>query len=203
MRRFELGFGTFKLDWALAGPVPWRVEAARESAVVHAAESVDDLVDFVREVRAGELPRRPYLVIGQHTLVDPGRAPAGRHTLYAYSRVPSNVPGGWAEARERFADRVEERIESLAPGFRATVLARHAAAPTDLEATNQNLRGGDLGGGSNAWHHQLVFRPVFPYFRYRTPVHRLYLCSSYAHPGAGVHGMCGYNAAELAARDIG
>jgi phytoene dehydrogenase-like protein len=203
MRRFELGFGTFKLDWALAAPVPWRVEAARESAVVHAGESIDDLVDFVREVRSGELPRRPYLVIGQHTLVDPGRAPAGRHTLYAYSRVPSNVPGGWAEARERFADRVEERIESLAPGFRATVLARHAAAPTDLEATNQNLRGGDLGGGSNAWHHQLVFRPVFPYFRYRTPVHRLYLCSSYAHPGAGVHGMCGYNAAELAARDIG
>ncbi len=203
MRRFEQGFGTFKLDWALSGPVPWLVEPARQSAVVHAAESIDDLADFVREIRAGELPRLPYLVIGQHTLMDPGRAPLGRHTLYAYSRVPAHAPGGWAQARERFADRVEERIESLAPGFRSSILARHAASPPDLEAMNQNLRGGDLGGGSNAWNHQLLFRPVFPYFRYRTPVERLYLSSSYAHPGAGVHGMCGYNAAHIAARDIG
>jgi phytoene dehydrogenase-like protein len=202
MRRFEQGFGTFKLDWALGGAVPWRVEPARESAVVHAAESVDDLADFVREVRAGELPHLPYLVMGQHTLIDPGRAPPGRHTLYAYSRVPSNVTGGWSGARERFADRIEERIESLAPGFRSSILARHVASPPDLQAMNQNLRGGDLGGGSNAWHHQLFFRPVFPYFRYRTPVRGLYLCSSYAHPGAGVHGMCGYNAARIAASDI-
>ena len=154
-------------------------------------------------MRSGELPHRPYLVIGQHTLMDPGRAPPGHHTLYAYSRVPANVAGGWASARERFADRVEERIEGLAPGFRSTILARHVASPPELDAMNQNLRGGDLGGGSNAWHHQLLFRPVFPYFRYRTPVDRLYLCSSYAHPGAGVHGMCGYNAAHIAADDIG
>ena len=203
MRRFEQGFGTFKLDWALSEPVPWRVEQARESAVVHAAESVDDLAEFVAEIRAGALPTQPYLVVGQHTLVDPSRAPAGRHTLYAYSRVPANAPGGWANARDAFADRVEERIEALAPGFRKTVLARHALSPPELEAMNQNLRGGDLGGGSNAWNHQLLFRPVFPYFRYRTPVHRLYLCSSYAHPGAGVHGMCGYNAAHVASEDIG
>jgi phytoene dehydrogenase-like protein len=203
MRRFEQGFGTFKLDWALSEPVPWRVERARESAVVHAAESNDDLASFVREVRSGELPQRPYLVVGQHTLVDPGRAPLGRHTLYAYSRVPSNLPGGWAAARERFADRAEQRLEELAPGFRGTILARHVLAPPDLEAMNQNLRGGDLGGGSNAWNHQLLFRPAFPYFRYRTPVSRLYLCSSYAHPGAGVHGMCGYNAAHVASEDIG
>ena len=150
---------------------------------MHAAESIDDLAGFVREVRAGELPHRPYLVVGQHTLIDPGRAPPGRHTLYAYSRVPSNVAGGWAAARERFADRAEERLEGLAPGFRGTILARHVLAPPDLEAMNQNLRGGDLGGGSNAWNHQLLFRPAFPYFRYRTPVSRLYLCSSYAHPG--------------------
>ncbi|HEX6274051.1 MAG TPA: NAD(P)/FAD-dependent oxidoreductase [Polyangiaceae bacterium] len=203
MRRFEQGFGTFKLDWALSEPVPWSVADARESAVVHAAENIDDLAEFVREIRAGELPARPYLVVGQHTLVDPSRAPAGRHTLYAYSRVPAVAPGGWAAARERFADTVEERIEGLAPGFRKTILARHVFSPPDLEAVNRNLRGGDLGGGSNAWNHQLVFRPAFPYFRYRTPVHRLYLCSSYAHPGAGVHGMCGYNAAGIAAEDIG
>jgi phytoene dehydrogenase-like protein len=203
MRRFELGFGTFKLDWALDAPVPFSVEQARSSAVVHAGEDLDDLTEFVREIRAGELPHHPYLVMGQHTLVDPSRAPPGRHTLYAYSRVPSHAPGGWAAARERFADRVEERIESLAPGFRASVLARHVLSPPELEAMNQNLRGGDLGGGSNAWNHQLLFRPIFPYFRYRTPVSRLYLCSSYAHPGAGVHGMCGYNAARIASEDIG
>jgi phytoene dehydrogenase-like protein len=202
MRRFEQGFGTFKLDWALSGPVPWTVAAARESAVVHAGESVDDLARFTAEIRAGKLPDDPYLVMGQHTLVDPSRAPLGHHTLYCYSRVPGVLQGGWHDARERFADRVEARIEGLAPGFKDLILARHIAAPNDLEADNANLRSGDLGGGSNAWHRQLLFRPIFPYFRYRTPVRGLYLCSSYAHPGAGVHGMCGYDAAQIAARDL-
>jgi phytoene dehydrogenase-like protein len=201
MRRFPHSWGTFKVDWALSGPVPWQVEAARDSAVVHAGESVDDLSRFTREVRAGRLPDRPYLVIGQQSLADPTRAPAGRHTLYCYSHVPPRVDGGWAAARDRFADTVEARIEELAPGFRASILGRHVMAPPDLEAWNANLVGGDLGGGSNAWHRQLVFRPLFPYFRYRMPVSGLYLCSSYAHPGAGVHGMCGANAALIAARD--
>jgi len=202
MRRFALGFGTFKIDWALAAPVPWRVETARRSAVVHAGESVDDLSRFVREIRAGKIPTQPYLVLGQHTLIDPTRAPPGRHTLYGYSRVPGVVESGWMNERERFADRIEERIEGLAPGFRATILGRHFLSPPELEASNANLIRGDLGGGSNAWNRQLLFRPVFPYFRYRTPVRGLYLCSSYAHPGAGVHGMCGYNAARIAARDL-
>jgi phytoene dehydrogenase-like protein len=202
MRRFQWGFGTFKIDWALASPVPWNVEAAHESAVVHAGESLDDLSRFVREVRSGALPEQPYLVLGQHTLVDPSRAPAGQHTLYGYSRVPSYLRGGWQAAAAAFADRIEARIEGLAPGFRQTILGRHFGAPPDLERMDANLRGGDLGGGSNAWHRQLLFRPVFPYFRYRTPVRGLYLCSSYAHPGAGVHGMCGYNAARIAARDV-
>lgn len=203
MRRFEWGFGTFKIDWALDAPVPWNVEVARRSAVVHTGESVDDLTRFVAEIRAGRLPELPYLVIGQHTLVDPTRAPAGRHTLYCYSRVPAAVEGGWAEARERFAERVEARIEGLAPGFERSILGRHVWSPPELEAVNANLKNGDLGGGSNAWNRQLLFRPVFPYFRYRTPVRGLYLCSSYAHPGAGTHGMCGYNAARIAARDLG
>jgi phytoene dehydrogenase-like protein len=202
MRRFPLGFGTFKLDVALSGPVPWTLPQARMSAVVHAGESLDDLSRFVREVRAGRLPERPYLVIGQQSLIDRTRAPQNGQTLYVYSRVPSDVAGGWDAARERFADSVMERIEGLAPGTQALVLARKAHAPSDLERMNANLIGGDLGGGSNAWNRQLLFRPMFPYFRYRMPVERLYLCSSYAHPGAGVHGMCGYNAARIAAVDI-
>jgi phytoene dehydrogenase-like protein len=202
MRRFPLGFGTFKLDLALDSPVPWTLPQARMSAVVHAGESLDDLSRFVREIRAGLAPERPYLVIGQQSIVDRTRAPQNQHTLYVYSRVPSEVAGGWDAAREAFADSIVARIEGLAPGFESTILARKAHAPNDLERTNANLIGGDLGGGSNAWNRQLLFRPVFPYFRYRMPVERLYLCSSYAHPGAGVHGMCGYNAARIAASDI-
>ncbi len=203
MRRFPQGWGTFKMDWALDGPVPWAVPEARESAVVHVGDSIADLQRFTEQVRRGELPDNPYLVVGQQSLADPTRAPAGQHTLWAYSRVPSNPAGGWRAHAEAFADRVDARLEGLAPGFRATVLRRRIVAPPDLEAMDANLIGGDLGGGANAWNRQLVFRPIFPYFRHRMPVRRLYLCSSYTHPGSGVHGMCGYNAARIALRDLG
>ena len=203
MRNFQQGFGTFKVDYALSGAVPWSNPQARESAVVHASESLADLSRFTRELRAGKVPRDPYLVIGQQSLADPFRAPPGQHTLYCYTHVPTHIEGGWPAQREAFADRVTQRIEGLAPGFGALVLDRRISAPPDLEAMNPNLLGGDLGGGTNAWHQQLLFRPAFPYFRYRTPVKALYLCSSYTHPGGGVHGMCGYNAAQIAARDLG
>jgi phytoene dehydrogenase-like protein len=202
MHRFRQGFGTFKVDYALSGPVPWSNPQARESAVVHVSESLTDLARFTREIRAGVVPGDPYLVVGQQSLADSSRAPSGQHTLYCYTHVPSQIEGGWASEREAFADRISDRIEGLAPGFKALVEGRHAKSPPDLEAGNANLIGGDLGGGSNAWHQQLLFRPVFPYFRYRTPVKGLYLCSSYTHPGGGVHGMCGYNAAHTAAHDL-
>jgi len=203
MRRFPQGWGTFKVDWALAGPVPWAVPEARESAVVHVGDSIADLQRFTDQVRRGELPDHPYLVVGQQSLADPTRAPAGQHTLWAYSRVPSALAGGWQAHAEAFADRIDARIEGLAPGFRAQVLRRRVVSPVDLEAMDANLIGGDLGGGANRWDRQLVFRPMFPYFRHRMPVRRLYLCSSYTHPGSGVHGMCGYNAARIALRDLG
>ncbi|MEW5852794.1 MAG: NAD(P)/FAD-dependent oxidoreductase [Myxococcota bacterium] len=202
MKHFPHGWGTFKVDWALSAPVPWSEELARRSAVVHAGDSLDDLSRFTRQVRSGQLPDNPYLVVGQQSLMDPSRAPPGQHTLWAYSRVPSSVEGGWDAHKEAFADRVDARIERLAPGFRRHILARRVVAPVDLQVMDANLLGGDIGGGSNAWHRQLLFRPVFPYFRYRTPVAGLYLCSSYAHPGAGVHGMCGFNAAHQVLRDV-
>jgi phytoene dehydrogenase-like protein len=201
MRRFHWGFGTFKVDWALDGPVPWSHPDCARAAVVHAGDDLDDLARFTAEVRAGQLPSRPYLVIGQQSLADRSRAPAGKHTLWCYSRVPSRLD--WANERDRFADAVEARIEALAPGFRTRILARHVTAPPDLEAMNENLVGGDLGGGSARILSQLFFRPVFPWFRYRTPVRRLYLGSSYTHPGAGVHGACGRNAALAVLRDLG
>lgn len=203
MHRFRYGWGTFKMDWALAGSVPWSAAEARESAVVHAGDSVDDLITFTRQVRAGQLPTHPYLVIGQQSLVDPTRAPDGGHTLWAYSRVPSDLEGGWALHREAFADRIEHRIEGLAPGFRGLIRARAIHAPPDLEAMDENLVAGDLGGGSAHFDQQLFFRPLFPYFRYRTPIRGLYLASASTHPGAGVHGACGFNAARMAWRDLG
>lgn len=203
MQRFRYGWGTFKMDWALAGPVPWNSHEARESAVVHTGDSVADLIAFTRQVRAGDLPRNPYLVIGQQSLVDPSRAPAGCHTLWAYSRVPSRLEGGWQRFRETFADRIEQRIEQLAPGFRQLVRARAVHAPADLEAMDENLVGGDLGGGSAQLTQQLFLRPIFPYFRHRTPVDGVYLASASAHPGAGVHGAGGFNAARAALRDAG
>jgi phytoene dehydrogenase-like protein len=202
LRRFRYGWGTFKMDWALSGAVPWSAPEAREAAVVHAGDSIADLIAFTRQVRAGQLPDNPYLVIGQQSLLDPGRAPPAGHTLWAYSHVPSYLPGGWAKHKEAFADRIEKRIEGLAPGFRNLIRARAISAPDDLEAMDENLVGGDLGGGSAAISQQLFFRPAFPYFRYRTPVRGVYLASASAHPGAGVHGACGYNAAQFALRDF-
>lgn len=207
MRRFPQGWGTFKVDFALNGPVPWSAEPARRAAVVHVGESLRDLERFTQQVRTGHLPEQPYLVIGQHTLADPSRAPEGKHTLYVYTHAPSvldpaRYPGGWATWREHLADVIKDRIEWLAPGFAQLVRRRAISDPCDLERGNANLIGGDLGGGSNQWWRQLIFRPVFPYFRYRTPVRRLYLGSSYTHPGAGIHGMCGWNAAGMALRDL-
>jgi phytoene dehydrogenase-like protein len=205
MRSFKLGFGTFKLDWALDGPVPWASELCGEAAVVHTGEDLDDLERFAREVRAGEMPRDPYLVIGQQSLVDPSRAPRGAHTLWAYSRVPATLAGApWTdEAKAAFAERVEARIEGLAPGFRRCIMKRFVQAPKDLERMDENLLGGDLGGGTADISNQLFLRPMFPYYRYRTPVRGVYLGSSYAHPGAGAHGMCGYNAAGAVLADAG
>lgn len=201
IRQFRYGWGTFKMDWALAGPAPWLAEEARQSAVVHAGDSIDDLIRFTNEARGGSLPSNPYLVIGQQSLLDPTRAPAGGQTLWAYSRVPSTLSDGWSAHRESFADRIEQRIEGLAPGFRALIRGRAIFAPPDLERMNENLVGGDLGGGSAQFTHQLLWRPAFPYFRYRTPVRGVYLCSASAHPGAGVHGACGFNAANAALCD--
>jgi phytoene dehydrogenase-like protein len=200
-QRYRPGWGTFKMDWALSGPVPWSSPEARESAVIHAGDSLSDLRHFTNQVRSGELPTNPYLVIGQQSLADASRAPMGGHTLWAYSRVPSTLPDGWNKHRETFADAIEKRIEGLAPGFRGLIQGRAIHAPPDLEAMNENLIGGDLGGGSAQLDQILVFRPAFPYFRHRTPIPGLYLASASTHPGAGVHGACGLNAAMAAAVD--
>jgi phytoene dehydrogenase-like protein len=206
IERFRPGWGTFKVDFALSGPVPWADPVSGRASVVHLADSLADLERFTAQVRGGMLPDHPYLVLGQQSLVDPTRAPPGGATLYAYTHAPFDPDafvygGGWPAWRERLADGVEQRIEGLAPGFRSRVRARAIHDPHDLFRANANLVGGDLGGGSAAWDQTLFLRPTVRGFRHRTPVSGLYLCSASAHPGAGIHGMGGWNAAARVLED--
>jgi phytoene dehydrogenase-like protein len=157
------------------------------------------------------LPAAPMLIVGQQSIVDPTRAPEGKHTLWLETHVPgaptedaagSIAASGWDDAtRDAFEERVLERLEAHAPGVRDRIIASAVHTPADLERANPNLVGGDVGGGSNALDQQLIFRPVTGWFRHRTPVKGLYLCSASTHPGGGVHGMCGRNCAQRVIRD--
>ena len=197
LRRWRYGLGTFKLDFALSGPVPWASPEARRAAVVHVGGPLAEQIEAVHAAGLGRVPRRPSMVVGQHSVQDPSRAPGGRHTLYAYT----NVPARRAEGDEEVADLMEERIESFAPGFRRLVLARSVRPPERLERENPSLVGGDLAGGSVEVDQQLVFRPAPELARYRTPLRGLYLASASVHPGPGVHGVCGAGAARAVRAD--
>ena len=205
LRRFRYGTGIFKLDVALDGPVPWQAEGLDACGVVHVVGDLDTMARSAFEARRGLLPAEPLLVVGQQSVADPTRAPAGGHTLWVETHVPP-VPvgdgaglvraGAWPQVCDAFLDRVLERLERHAPGMRDRIVGTAVRTPPDLEAENPNLVGGDLGAGSVAIDQQLVFRPVAGWFRYDTPVKGLYLCSASAHPGGGVHGMVGRNCAQ-------
>lgn len=207
LRAFEYDHATFKLDWALDGPVPWAAEPLRRAGTVHVADSMDDLTRFAADLATDHIPERPFLVLGQLTTADPTRSPAGTETLWGYTHVPARVRGDragdltgrWDDAEaHRFADRIEAEIERHAPGFRGSVRARHITTPAGLEAADPNLVHGALNGGTAQLHQQLVFRPTPGLARPETPVKRLFLASASAHPGGGVHGACGANAARAA-----
>jgi len=202
LRRFRYGTGVFKVDLALDGPAPWAAPELAQVGVVHLTGDLDAMAQAAHEARRGTVPSRPMLVVGQQTVADPGRAPAGGHTLWIETHVPP-VPrsgvvgagGSWATSTDGFLDVVMHRLEDHAPGLGAKVVGTAVRTPEDLERENPNLVGGDLGAGSIALDQQLVFRPVPGWFRYRTPVKGLYLCSASTHPGGGVHGMAGRNCA--------
>jgi phytoene dehydrogenase-like protein len=177
--------------------VPWQSEAARRSAVVHVAGELPAMFRAPQQAAAGQVPDEPALVVGQHTLYDPSRAPLGQHTLYAYSHVPHRLN----VAPEAAADRLEAQIERFAPGFRDLILARVVRAPVDLERENPSLVGGDLSGGSCELDQQFVFRPAPELFRGRTPLPGLYLSGSSVHPGPGVSGVPGWAAARALIAD--
>jgi phytoene dehydrogenase-like protein len=198
---FEYDGSTVKVDWALAGPVPWSDPAASRSGTVHLGVDLGGLDAYSSALEAGRLPTDPLVICGQMTTCDPSRSPAGTESMWAYTHIPHRTD--WApEDVATVVTRVEEHIERRAPGFRDQVKARRVAGPAELEAENANLVGGALAGGTNAVHQQLVFRPVPGLGRADTPVDRLFLASASAHPGGGVHGAPGANAARAAlARD--
>jgi phytoene dehydrogenase-like protein len=197
IRRFHWDTATFKVDWTLDGPIPWAAERARDAPVLHLADSVDELSTWSSTLASGRMPERPFLLLGQYAVGDETRSPAGKDTAWSYTHVPHGER--WDEARaSSFAERVEEVVERYAPGFRSLVRGRHVMAPPDLEARNSSLVGGALNGGTAQVHQQLVFRPVPGLGRPETPVARLYLASSSAHPGGGVHGAPGAIAARAA-----
>jgi phytoene dehydrogenase-like protein len=198
LRRWRYGLGTFKLDLALEGPVPWASAAAREAAVVHVGGGLDDLFRSAQEAGRGTVPGKPAMVVGQHSLHDATRAPPGRHTLYVYARVPQ-VPD---RSDEEVAGLMEQRIEDFAPGFRRLVLARSARSPQRLEQENPALVGGDLAAGSMELDQQLVFRPAPELLRYRTPLRGLYVAGGWTHPGPGVQGVSGDGAARALVGDL-
>ncbi|OKJ95227.1 FAD-dependent oxidoreductase [Streptomyces sp. CB03234] len=211
LHRFQWDWATFKVDWALSGPVPWTAgEAAATAGTVHLADGMDELTRFSAQLAMREVPDRPFLLFGQMTTADPTRSPAGTESAWAYTHVPhrvrhdagdAGITGTWdPREQEAFADRVEAQVERFAPGFRSLVRARRILAPPTLEAMNANLHGGAINGGTTAIHQQLVFRPVPGTGRPETPVEGLYLASAGAHPGGGVHGAPGANAARAALR---
>jgi phytoene dehydrogenase-like protein len=195
LERFRYGQDTLKVDWALDGPVPWSAAAARLAGTVHVAGPPEEMVAAHRQLGAGELPDRPFVLFGQQSVADPTRAPEGRHTGWAYTRAPSGLD--WAVHTDAHVDRMEAQIERFAPGFRERILARHTMGPADLERCNENLRGGDTGAGSYALD-QIIFRPVPSLLPYRTPLRGLYLGSASAFPGGAVHGVPGATAARYA-----
>lgn len=208
MAGFQLDPATVKVDWALSGPVPWGEQPSYAPGTFHVADSVEEMGEATSQLAAGAVPARPFLLAGQMTTTDPTRSPAGTESVWAYTHVPhrvrhdageGGVRGVWDhDDLERFADRVQDRVERLAPGFGSRVMARRVLGPRELEARNANLVGGAIGGGTAQLHQQLVFRPVPGWGRAETPVRGLYLGSSSAHPGGGVHGACGNNAARAA-----
>jgi phytoene dehydrogenase-like protein len=208
MRTFGMDPGTVKVDWALDGPVPWRGDLARPPGTVHVADSADQVAEALAQVRAGLIPGEPFLIAGQMTTADPSRSPAGTESFWAYTRVPhqahgdagdESVRGVWDhDDCERFADRMQARLEAAAPGFGSRVLRRRVLGPREMEALDANLVGGALNGGTAQLHQQLFFRPAPGLGRAETPVAGLYLGSASAHPGGGVHGACGANAARAA-----
>jgi phytoene dehydrogenase-like protein len=205
---FQLDNATVKVDWSLEAPIPWTAVEARRAGTIHVADGVDELTRTTAQLSRRLIPDRPFLVMGQYAAVDPTRQPPGRETAWAYTHVPQEVrgdaggeelDGAWDERETAlFVARMEAEIERRAPGFRALIRRRHVFTPRGFEAANANLIGGALNAGTAQIHQQVVFRPAPGLARPETPLRGLLLAGASAHPGGGVHGAAGANAARAA-----
>ena len=194
LRRFRQSPGSFKIDYALNSPIPWRDARLGQAGTVHLGGTLDELAEAEAAVWRGHAHPRPYVLVAQQSQFDASRAPQGQHTAWAYCHVPHGYQGDATEA-------LEGQLERFAPGFRDCVLARHTHTPAQLQAYNANYVGGDISGGALLLH-QLFTRPVIRANPYSTPLAKVFLCSSSTPPGGGVLGMCGFHAARAALRSL-
>ena len=190
LESFRYGPGVFKLDYALDAPIPWKAKEALRAATVHIGPTLDEIAASERATNHGRVSDAPYVLVVQSSLFDDTRAPHGKHTLWAYCHVPNG-------ATIDMTERIENQIERFAPGFKNRILARSVMNPAQVESRNANYIGGDINGGVQDFF-QLFGRPVWRLNPYTTPDKTIYICSSSTPPGGGVHGMCGYHAADAA-----
>jgi phytoene dehydrogenase-like protein len=194
LSKYRYGMGVFKVDWALDAPIPFKAEICRKAGTVHIGNTIEEIAASELAASNGGHPEKPFVLLAQQSLFDTSRAPAGKHTAWAYCHVPNGSTIDMTEA-------IEKQVERFAPGFRETILARHVMNTAQLQDYNANYIGGDINGGVIDIG-QLFTRPALRWSPYRTSAKGIYLCSSSTPPGGGVHGMCGYNAASRALKDI-
>jgi phytoene dehydrogenase-like protein len=194
LERYRYGMGVFKVDWALAGPIPFKAQACRQAGTVHLGGTMEEIAAGEAQTFHGTPTDSPFVLLAQQSLFDDSRAPQGQHTGWAYCHVPNG-------SRSDMTAIIEKQVERFAPGFRERILARHIMDTAQMEAYNPNYIGGDINGGSLDIR-QLFTRPALRRSPYRTSAKGIYLCSASTPPGGGVHGMCGYHAARRALRDI-
>lgn len=194
LERYRYGMGVFKIDWALDAPVPFTAAACREAGTVHIGNTFEEIADGEQQIWNGRHPEKPFVLFAQPSILDPSRAPAGKHTAWAYCHVPFG-------SKKDMTTVIENQVTRFAPGFRDIILARHTMNTAQMEEYNPNYIGGDINGGVIDLA-QLFTRPALRWSPYKTSAKGIYICSSSTPPGGGVHGMCGYHAAKRAMKDL-
>lgn len=194
LQRYQYGMGVFKVDWALSEPVPFTANECRSAGTVHIGNTLEEIVESERLSSRGVHPGKPFVLLAQPGVFDNSRAPAGKHTAWAYCHVPHGSTVDMTTS-------IEDQVERFAPGFRDCILGRHTMNTAQMEAYNPNYIGGDINGGILNLR-QLYTRPAIRWSPYTTPAKGIYICSSSTPPGGGVHGMCGYHAARKALQDV-
>jgi phytoene dehydrogenase-like protein len=194
LQRYRYGMGVFKMDWALDGPIPFTAPECRQAGTIHLGNTLEEIAASEKQTARGRHPEKPFVLLAQQSVFDARRAPAGKHTAWAYCHVPNGSTVDMTAA-------IEQQVERFAPGFRDQILERHVMNTAQVQAYNPNYIGGDINGGIIDIR-QLYTRPALRLSPYRTSAKGIYVCSSSTPPGGGVHGMCGYHAARRALKDL-